>query len=151
MRIRAGVILFSGDRIALIERVKRDRTYYVVPGGGLRDGEYSEQAARREAYEELGVSVRLERLLAIVERVERERVYHLQLNYLATQTGGEFGHGGGEEYSRAAAHGSYRPLWFPLEGLHSVRVYPRTLLSFLAEHGPPENILHLLEATNFPH
>ena len=55
MRIRAGVILLEDSCIALIKRVKRGRTYYVIPGGGLDDGEYSDEAAIREAYEELGI------------------------------------------------------------------------------------------------
>ncbi len=150
MRIRAGIILLSGDSIALIERVKPTRTYYVVPGGGLKDGEYTEETARREALEELGLRVRLERLIAVVERVE-QRFTHLQLYYLATATGGDFGSGSGEEYFRSASHGLYQPVWMPLNESKKHRIYPRTLVDYLAARGLPRNVLHLRETTNFPH
>lgn len=151
MRIRAGVILLSGNRVALIRRVKRERVYYVVPGGGLHDGENSFQAATREALEELGLTVELSRLLAVVERVEERRFTHLQLYYLATVLSGSFGSGVGEEYSRGSSHGSYEPVWLALEDVAKHRVYPRTLVDHLAINGVPEHTLHLLETTNFPH
>lgn len=49
MRTRAGVIL--------IERHRAGLDYYVFPSGGMDDGETLEQAAVREAREELGVDV----------------------------------------------------------------------------------------------
>ncbi len=70
MRIRAGVIILTDGKLALMERVKANRKYYVVPGGGVHEGEYTHQAACREAKEELDVDVTLERLVAVVERVE---------------------------------------------------------------------------------
>ncbi len=151
MRIRAGVILVSGGSVALIQRVKGPRTYYVVPGGGLHDGETTQEAATREAFEELGLAVDLERLLAVVERVERGSVTHLQLYYLAHPRSGTLGSGVGEEYSRTASHGSYEPIWLALTEAKDHIVYPRTLVDYLAEHGLPDHTVHLLETTDFPH
>jgi 8-oxo-dGTP diphosphatase len=151
MRIRAGVILLEKGSVVLIRRVKPGRTYYVVPGGGLIDGETSTQAAKREAKEELGLTVKLERLLAVVERVEGRRFTHVQLYYLARVLEGNFGSGVGEEYSRGASHGSYEPVWFPLSETYKQRVYPRALVDYLAKYGAPEETIHLLEPTDFPH
>jgi 8-oxo-dGTP pyrophosphatase MutT (NUDIX family) len=57
MRTRAGIILIENDKVALIERHRAGLDYYVFPGGGVDEGETPEQAAVREAFEELGVEV----------------------------------------------------------------------------------------------
>ena len=150
MRIRAGVIILADEKIALIERVKADRTYYVVPGGGVHEGEYTHQAACREAKEELGVDVTLERLVAVVERVERGTVTHLQLYYLVGGVTGLFGAGTGEEYGRSKAHGTYRPVWLSLTEVKKRHVYPSVLVAQLAQHGVPESALHLYEPDDYP-
>lgn len=135
----------------MIRRVKRERTYYVVPGGGLLDGETTEEAAKREALEELGISVGLERLVAIVERVERKSFTHVQFYYLATALSGTFGSGSGEEYGRSPRHGLYQPVWLPLDAAWRHRVYPKVVLDYLASSGVPNHTVHLHETTDFPH
>jgi 8-oxo-dGTP diphosphatase len=55
MRTRAGIILIEDDKVALIERHRAGLEYYVLPGGGVDEDETPEQAAVREAREELGV------------------------------------------------------------------------------------------------
>ncbi|MCC6569407.1 MAG: NUDIX domain-containing protein, partial [Anaerolineales bacterium] len=57
MRTRAGVVLIENNKIALIERHRAGLEYFVFPGGGVDEGESPEQAAVREAMEELGVEV----------------------------------------------------------------------------------------------
>jgi ADP-ribose pyrophosphatase YjhB (NUDIX family) len=46
-----------------------DRVFYRPPGGGVEFGESSQDAACREAVEELGHPVRAERLLGVVENI----------------------------------------------------------------------------------
>jgi len=53
------VVIVQAGRVALIKRVRAGRTYYLFPGGGVEEGETPEQAAIREAHEELGVEVEL--------------------------------------------------------------------------------------------
>ena len=52
MRVRAGVVLIEDGQIALIERYRADKHYYVFPGGGADVDETPEQAAIREMEEE---------------------------------------------------------------------------------------------------
>jgi 8-oxo-dGTP diphosphatase len=47
--MRAAVLVFQGDTIALIERVRDGRRYYLFPGGQVEPGERPEDATRREA------------------------------------------------------------------------------------------------------
>lgn len=71
MRERAAVIIVIDYRIALIKRVKNNETYYVFLGGGIENGETSEFAAIREAFEELGVYVEINKLLKVINLEEK--------------------------------------------------------------------------------
>ena len=150
MRIRAGVILLCGDSLALIRRIKPSRQYFVIPGGGVEEGEYTEDGATRETKEELGIAVEIQRLVAVVEKLEGGRITHLQLYYHAEMGGGVFGSGVGEEFFRSERHGSYEPIWLPLSKLHKHEVYPNALANYLSTKGLPKQILHLKEPHDNP-
>ncbi len=96
------------------------------------------------------MDVTLERLVAVVERVEHGAVTHLQLYYLVGGVTGLFGAGTGEEYGRSGAHGTYRPVWLRLAELGKHPVYPSVLAAYLTRHGVPERVLHLYEPDDYP-
>jgi 8-oxo-dGTP diphosphatase len=128
---RGAVVVLDGVRVALIERVtpERQAPYYLFPGGQLEPGETPEQAARREAEEELGLQVQIGRLLAVVMRRGVEQHY-----YLAEIAGGIFGSGQGEELRNTPDHpkGTYRPVWLECQDLARRDVRPRALAALLA-------------------
>lgn len=66
MRNRGSVILIKNDQVALIKRIRDDITYYVFPGGVIKDNEPPEEAAKREALEEQGILVKVKDCLANV-------------------------------------------------------------------------------------
>ena len=63
MSHRAAIFLVEDGRIALIERYKQGVHYFTFPGGHVEAGESPQEAAVREAKEELGLDVRLKRKL----------------------------------------------------------------------------------------
>jgi len=74
MRDRAGGLLIENGNILLMHRIKningKRREYYVVPGGGMEEGETLEEATKRELKEEIGIEVELissEPLLSLEE------------------------------------------------------------------------------------
>jgi len=124
MRTRAGIILIEDDKVALIERHRAGLEYYVFPGGGVEEGETPEQAAFREAMEELGIEVAIRQKVAIIHFGFSTQVY-----FLVEQVGGEFGTGTGEEFCDADPNsleeGIYLPVWMPIDELaHRDKVYP---------------------------
>ena len=129
MRVRAAVIIVENGRVALIERVRNRHTYFKFPGGGVESGESPQQAAVREAHEELGVGVELGDLISVAYRDGREQRY-----YLASIVGGTFGTGRGTEMitSGTTARGTYRPVWVDLTSLTELDVRPRALAGALA-------------------
>ena len=64
MRNRGSVVLVENQKIGLIKRVRGKLVYYVFPGGGIEDGETPQEAAKREAQEELGVTVNINECIA---------------------------------------------------------------------------------------
>ena len=94
-RDRAGVIVVIDGKLALMDRVRPGSPpYSVVPGGGVEDGETFEEAAVREAKEELGLDVELRsaRPTFVLRMEDHEHRY-----FLADVIGGEFGAGTGPE------------------------------------------------------
>jgi 8-oxo-dGTP pyrophosphatase MutT (NUDIX family) len=124
MRTRAGVILIENKKVVLIERHRAGLDYFVFPGGGVDEGETPEQGAVREAMEELGLEVAIQRKVAIIHFDQSTQHY-----YLVERIGGEFGTGVGEEYTDAdpsdPQEGIYIPIWMSIDELpQHEKVYP---------------------------
>lgn len=116
MRTRAGIVLIEDGKVALIERFRAGMHYFAFPGGGVDAGETPEQAAVREAMEELGVEVVIQQKVAEILFNSRRQHY-----FLVERVGGEFGSGTGEEYTDSHPDdpetGVYIPTWMPIEEL----------------------------------
>jgi 8-oxo-dGTP diphosphatase len=127
---RGRVVIVEDGAVALIERRRNGRTYYVFPGGGVEPGETMREAALREAAEELGLVVELGELLA-------EDVFKGEVNefYAARVVGGEFGTGDGTELAARAdsPSGSYRPVWVPVSALSGISVLPTRVAALVVD------------------
>src|SRR5690606_39450932 len=121
MRQRAGVIIIQDGRILLLHRYTHGRRYYLVPGGGVEEGETVEEAAVREAREETGLDVTIARKLWAVEN-------HRQLEhyFLCDGFDGRL-HLGGPEAERQTQDNVYRLEWVPLSALDDIPLFPRYL------------------------
>lgn len=124
MRNRAGVVLIEKGKVALIERHRAGTHYFVFPGGGVDEGETPEQAAVREAEEELGLHVAIKQQVVEIEIGDSRQFY-----YLVEQVSGEFGTGTGEEMSNLYPDdprlGIHSPMWMPIQELSQhENVYP---------------------------
>lgn len=130
MRNRAGIILIHDGKLALIERHRQGRHYFAFPGGGVDEGETDEQAAIREAEEELGIRVQIVQKAATILREGRRN----QVYFLVDWVDGVFGTGTGEEYGEVdPEHGTYEPIWMPVEEILVKNVVPRGLAELTAK------------------
>ncbi|BAK16349.1 NTP pyrophosphohydrolase including oxidative damage repair enzyme [Solibacillus silvestris StLB046] len=123
MRNRGSVVILEKDKVAIIRRVRDGIIYYVFPGGGIEKGETPEEAAKREAFEELGVEVVVNECIAKIE-------YNgTQYFFLSEIINGTFGTGQGEEYTdKERNKGIYLPMWIDIKRLSSHDVKPREIV-----------------------
>ena len=122
-------MIVDGDRILLMRRRKRGEDYYVVPGGGIEPGETPEEAAVREAREETGLDVRLDRNLGVIEDNGRQGHY-----FLATEFDGEQAVGGPER-ERMSPENRYDLEWIGVGRLREIDLRPSHAISALGLDG----------------
>ena len=80
----AGVLLKEGKVLLFTEDLI---DFWVLPGGGIKMFESSEEAIKREFQEEIGVSIKVERLLWIVENsfeLDGQKYHALELTFLVS-------------------------------------------------------------------
>lgn len=133
MRTRAGIVLIEDNKVALIERHRAGLDYFVFPGGGVDEGETPEQAATREAMEELGVEVVVKQKVAEIQ-IETSR----QIYFLVERVAGEFGTGTGDEFTDSdpsdPSEGIYVAVWMPIDELsRHEKVYPVALANLVVQ------------------
>ena len=126
--MRAAVILLEGGQVALIERRRDGLRYFLFPGGGVDEGESPADAARREGRGELGLVVRIAAHVATVEFAGNRQLY-----FLAERVSGTFGTGDGEEIGERdfEGHGSYVPVWVPLDRLAELDARPQGVVDLV--------------------
>ncbi len=122
--------------LALVHRLKPSKTdpvflydYYVVPGGGVEEGEEAEETVVREIQEELGIRVDIIRLLYTQEDDTNAHYY-----FLCKYVYGEFGAGDGPEFTdpeHIKNGGQYIPTLIPLTEIHNINLVPTELKNAL--------------------
>ncbi|PFC13330.1 NUDIX hydrolase [Bacillus cereus] len=127
IRNRGGAIIVQEGKIALIKRIREGETYYVFPGGRIEEGETAEEATKREIYEELGVHIKVEHLIAKVEYKGTEYYFNAHI------IDGVFGSGKAEEF-KLKDRGSYIPLWLSIHELEKVNIKPYEVVGSIFNH-----------------
>jgi 8-oxo-dGTP pyrophosphatase MutT (NUDIX family) len=115
--IRVAAILIENNQIALIKRQNQNGTYFVFPGGHLESNEDPVNALIREINEELGINIKVTKLVIKFIRPYSEEYY-----YLIKFRGGVFGTGNGSEF--LSQEETYEPLWVNLGDLSSLNLLP---------------------------
>lgn len=108
MKKATRLIIEEGNDIIFIKRTKKIngglKTYYVLPGGHLDEGEQWEEAGIREAKEELDVEVKLDELFMEEYSEELDK---LERFYFATIVKGKVKQGNGEEFQNMSVDTKY--------------------------------------------
>ncbi|RMF94485.1 MAG: NUDIX hydrolase, partial [Planctomycetota bacterium] len=84
------LFIFDGDRVAVIRKPSYPPGVYRPPSGGVEPGEDFEAGAQREAYEETGLTVRLQKYLlkVYVDFRHGEEVVHWTSHVFTARTVG---------------------------------------------------------------
>ena len=81
-----GIAILSGDKVLLTKR--EDFEVWCLPGGSVEDGETLAQTALREAREETGLEVRIERLVGIYSNPNWRNGGSHEIVFAASPVGG---------------------------------------------------------------
>jgi 8-oxo-dGTP diphosphatase len=126
---RAGVLVVRSGRLALIERWKNGRHYWVVPGGGVEAGETIAQAAQREAEEELGVPVELGALRVRLDHCKADGSIQRQWYFDASVSTDDIRIVGPEADRMDAS--IYRAVWVDLAEIDAAAVLPSVVATLV--------------------
>ena len=101
----------------LIEHTKNDRSYWLLPGGGVDWGESIEEAIKREFLEETNLTVEIENFLFISETLAPDNTKHvINLYFRVKRISGDMLLG--EESILSDLK------FFTLEEIEKIKIYP---------------------------
>ena len=133
---RVGAIIQHDDKLLMVKN-SGDSFYYTV-GGRVKFGESAEDTVRREALEETGLPLEIERLAFIHENFftleSEQKPYHEICMFFLMKPHeklGEIRQTFNEEYGEVSIH------WLPIDKLEDFELYPeffKTALDIKCEH-----------------
>jgi 8-oxo-dGTP diphosphatase len=90
-----GAVIKKDGRVLLVKRrFEPSKEKWSIPGGLVELGERVKDAVKREIYEEVGLEIRLIKLIDVVDNITRDkdgriRYHYILSDYLAVPKGGE--------------------------------------------------------------
>lgn len=129
-RLTVDTVIVHDGQVLLIRRANEPyQGKWAVPGGFVDSGETVEQAAVREAQEETGLHVRLDRLLGVYSHPARDpRGHTVSIAYLASPRPDE------DPNKAYGASDATEAAWFPLDDLPGVAFDHDQILEHAAAH-----------------
>ena len=94
------IVLDDRDRMLLVKQRHEDNDIWMVPGGGIEDGENAADAAVREVKEEPGLDIEIGTLIWHVEEVSQRGQRFVNF-FLGKVSGGELALGEDPEFDEA--------------------------------------------------
>ena len=133
MRERAATVLWCREegKVLLMHRWKNGEEYWVIPGGGVEEGETYPQTAVRETMEEVGVQISEEDLHPLCYH-EDENIR--EWNYYAIRPSMDETKVGGPEALRANETNRYEPTWVPVETVKDLDIWPQYMKLEIPKH-----------------
>ena len=125
------IIINEKDQVLLIWRRKKDKEYYVFPGGGVEDKETVKEAVLREVDEETTLQIKIERLLYRHRYIGDSDQFFYLCSYVSGQP--TLGEANEKEKMSKSTDDLYKPQWVELNQLKDLLIYPLEIRDWLLE------------------
>ena len=138
-RVRVAGVLEEDGKLLLIEHTKNERSYWLLPGGGVDWGESLEEAVKREFLEETNLTVKIEEFLFISETLAPDKTKHaINLYFKVKRESGELALGDDSVLSDLK--------FFTLEEMDKIKIYPNVngILKKIMKKESYENFLGMI-------
>ena len=146
-RVRA--IIIDQGKILLINRIKGNDSYWVIPGGAIESDESHEQAVKRECLEELGVRIEVQKLFLQRFGDKQEIEGQQEFFYLCNIIDGRIGTGQGPEFQAGTQYkGEYRIKWVNLKDLPEINLKPEEVKNKIIQQAILDKINHSIVDNN---
>jgi ADP-ribose pyrophosphatase YjhB (NUDIX family) len=131
MKKASRAIIIKDGRILLIHRIKNNKEYYVLPGGGIEEGESPEEAVIRELKEETNLDIRINSLLWTYEEnvngEKRPGHYFLIKKFEGNLRLGSL------ELGRQSKNNQYSFEWILINKINNILMYPEDIKEKILE------------------
>lgn len=128
---RATALVLKEDCILMIHRFKDGKEYFVLPGGGVEEGELAEDAVIRELQEETSIQAHLvKKLNSFVST--RGRTHHI---FLCEYISGEPALAPDSiEATTGDENNQFIPMWVEKEKIPNLEMWPDEIKPFLIDY-----------------
>lgn len=144
--MRVAAVIIKDGKVLLMKRNRENVVYWVIPGGAIERGETNEEAVVRECKEELGVDVKVMKLIFSFRNkfkgyARPSDQAHTspskgvnEFYYLCEIVEGKLGTGDGQEYQKGSGYvGSYDIEWREIKDLNKINLKPEEIKDFIYE------------------
>jgi len=76
-RIRTAAVIVVDNKLLMVKHKKKDKEYWLLPGGGVKYGESLSDAIKRELLEELNIKISVGDILFINDSIPSEEERHI--------------------------------------------------------------------------
>jgi 8-oxo-dGTP pyrophosphatase MutT (NUDIX family) len=130
-RTRATAVVIKDESILMMHRHNNGEEYFVLPGGGIEEGESGEEAVIRELKEETSIDAALgEKLLEFTDARGENHIL-----FSCDYTSGEpMLEAGSIEAKKSNENQSYEPKWIDIKDISSLMIYPKEEKEFLVKY-----------------
>ena len=136
-RLRVSALIIHDGRLLAVRSAGQNICYTV--GGRVRLGESSEEAVIREAYEETGIHLEIDRLLFIQESFftfQNDKYHEIAFHYLMKPPAQPIPEGAPTDQANETLH------WLPIDALPSCSLVPGFLKEALQHL--PDSVRHIV-------